>query len=89
MINDWRLTNQMNYLFGVELIKTDFKKSETNDHEHCEFCFDKFAETDECLKSGYATVDRYHWICDECFSDFKEIFKWSLVDEEKTRIKGS
>ena len=37
--NDWRLTNQMNYLFEKQLKHVYFQKhSESGEHEHCEFC---------------------------------------------------
>lgn len=80
MPKDWRLTNQMNYLFRATLKKVDFIATETNDHEHCEFCWDKFGENEEMQKSGYCTLDRYHWICNECFLDFQDQFEWQLAD---------
>lgn len=79
MQNDWRLANQMNYLYRVSLKKVVFRASDTNDHEHCEFCWVKFGEGKESKKSGYCTLDGYHWICNECFQDFKELFEWNLV----------
>lgn len=81
MQDDWRLTGQMNYLYRAALKKADFKKTERNDHEHCEFCWAKFAEMEDCLKSGYCTPDGYRWICDECFQDFQEQFEWELMDD--------
>lgn len=80
MQRDWRLTNQMNYLYRATLKKAVFKVSATNDHEHCEFCWDKFGENEGLQKSGYCTLDRYHWICNECFQDFQEQFEWNLID---------
>ena len=80
MQKDWRLTNQMNYLYRATLKKTDYIASATNDHEHCEFCWDKFGEYEGMQKSGYCTLDRYHWICNECFQDFYEQFEWHLAD---------
>lgn len=81
MQGDWRLTNQMSYLFQATLKKAVFKESATRDHEHCEFCWDKFGEGDGLLKSGYCTLDRYRWICNECFLDFHNQFEWILVDD--------
>lgn len=81
MEKDWRLTNQMNYLYKATLKKAAFVPSETNDHEHCVFCFDKFGEEEEFLKSGYCTLDEYHWICPTCFRDFQKQFAWDLKDE--------
>ena len=34
LCNDWRITNQMNYLFRARLIKTTFSESSHSDHEH-------------------------------------------------------
>ena len=80
MQKDWRLTNQMDYLYRATLKKAVFKASDTNDHEHCEFCWDKFGESEGLQKSGYCTLDGYHWICNECFQDFQEQFAWHLAD---------
>jgi hypothetical protein len=33
----------------------------------------------EALHEGYCTLDDYHWICSECFHDFKELFGWRVV----------
>lgn len=76
MKGDWRLRNQMKYLKAAKLKKAVFAATETNDHKHCEFCFEKFIRGD----SGYCTMDRYRWICEECFQDFRELFAWE-VDE--------
>ena len=78
MENDWRLTNQIDYLYKVKLKKVMFKKTQYNDHEHCEFWFAKFGEEKELLHEGYCTIDNYHWICKECLKDFLEYFKWEL-----------
>ncbi len=80
MQNDWRLTNQRNYLYRAALKKADFKAVPHNDHEHCEFCFEKFGLEEGCLKSGYCSLDGYRWICGDCFRDFREQFEWSLED---------
>lgn len=74
--NDWRLTNQINYLKDVKLKYKNYALMVT-DHDHCEFCWTKFDE-DNCY--GYCTIDMYHWICEECYNDFKEMFNWELVD---------
>ena len=44
------------------------------DHDHCAFCWAKFADVDgpEILREGYATPDDYYWICPTCFTDFRE-----------------
>lgn len=82
MEKDWRLTNQMNYLYRAVLKKADFISSQSNDHEHCEFCFDKLGEDEALQNAGYCTLDRYHWICEECFQDFQSQFEWNLSTDD-------
>lgn len=79
--NDWRLQGQDKYLLARELtLKKYADRKTTTDHDHCEFCLDKFSETIlDCLKTGYTTIDDYHWICEKCFFDFKELFKWTTI----------
>jgi hypothetical protein len=24
-------------------------------------------------------LDEYHWICNKCFDDFKDLFEWRIV----------
>ncbi len=73
--NDWRLQNQEKYLFSVTLYFKKYaeKKTET-DHDHCEFCWQKFSNSIlGSLVQGYTTADDYHWICEKCYEDFKGI----------------
>lgn len=79
-MSDWRLTNQMSYLYRAKLKRCQFKGKNIADHEHCEFCMEKFSFEANTLKEGYCTLDQYRWICEECFEDFKEIFEWEIVD---------
>lgn len=78
---DWRVTNQMNYLFKQNLIKGCFVPyREGWEHEHCAFCSEKI---DANTPIAYSTVDRYHWICEQCFNDFKEMFEWEVFNAAK------
>ncbi len=81
--NDWRLTNQETYLKGAELEHRAWKQPRPEwDHDHCEFCWTKFAEESlipDAEHSGYATADRMHWVCETCFADFREMFEWRIV----------
>jgi hypothetical protein len=79
--NDWRLTNQENYLKGITLQWKKYKiYKEDWDHDHCEFCWGKFTEekVKNTLNEGYATDDNNHWICKQCFDDFKKMFNWEI-----------
>ena len=73
---------QESYLFGVKLYWRKYKPyGETWDHDHCSFCSEKLMDVDEpdVLRYGYSTEDQYHWICENCFEDFKERFCWDVV----------
>ncbi|MDR1840510.1 MAG: hypothetical protein LBQ86_01115 [Holophagales bacterium] len=73
---DWRIRNQMNYLKGVRLVHSKYiQPREDWDHDHCEFCTDKI---DASTGMAYYTKDTHHWICEECYADFKELFEWKL-----------
>jgi hypothetical protein len=79
--DDWRLTNQQEYLHGMTLFWRKWTApSETWDHDHREFCWKTFMGSDspEVLREGYTTDDNYRWICPECYEDFKEMFAWKL-----------
>ena len=80
--NDWRLINQLTYFTGVELGWRRYRVfREGWDHDHCEFCWAKFAEREdsEVLHEGYATPDELKWVCGPCFEDFKDLFGWIVV----------
>ena len=79
--NDWRLTDQEQYLKGVTLYWREYTRwSESWDHDHCEFCWAKFMVEDypDVLHEGYTTEDQYRWICKKCFEDFKNMFEWKI-----------
>jgi hypothetical protein len=53
------------------------------DHDHCEFCGTKFSDiVPYALKAGYTTIDEYRWICQQCFDDFKEMFVFTIADNQ-------
>ena len=82
--DDWRLMGQEEYLGGVALRWKKYARwNEAWDHDHCQFCWAKFAEPDhipDALHAGYATLDNYRWICEGCFRDFRERFGWTVGD---------
>ena len=87
--DDWRLTNQEDYLKGVILVHRKYPQYPNNperDHDHCAFCWTKFSLYDdpEHLKEGYTTMDDYHWICPQCFQDFNDRFQWKVKEAENT-----
>jgi len=81
--NDWRLTNQMQYLDGKTLKYVSYEEySKEWNHEHCEFCWGKFSKGENYLHEGYCSLDNYRWICSECYEDFKGMFAWKIENEE-------
>lgn len=81
IIKDWRIANQQMYLQGKHLRKTNFIPNEQCDHVHCAFCWDKFGEDEKWLHLGYCTIDKQHWICEQCFKDFQNQFNWTVENE--------
>ena len=62
-----------------------YAKNANWDHDHCSFCWTEFAveERPDVLHEGYCTLNEYHWICADCFEDFKERFDWRVVAVER------
>jgi hypothetical protein len=60
--NDWRFQGQDKYLMNVQLMFIKFNNS-VRDHDHCDFCSNKFSERQGDLQEGYCTFDKYHWNC--------------------------
>ena len=78
MDKDWRLVKQHKYLDGKKLVFTRFVPSELLEHKHCSFCWDKFGKGDNSLEVGYCTSDGKWWVCEQCYKDFKEEFRWQV-----------
>lgn len=78
--SDWRITSQEKYLFEATFEKKIYqKKSVAWDHDHCRFCWDKFHEDPRVgLTEGYYTESGESWVCEKCFADFKDQFKFKL-----------
>ena len=54
-------------------------------HEHCDFCWEKAMTDMEC--EFYCTKDMQHWICKNCFEDFKEKFGWTEKSVEELFVE--
>ena len=75
--DDWRKQGQEKFLAGLELYLRNYTPyREGWEHDHCEFCGNKFSLDLDDLQVGYSTQDGYHWICVPCFEDFKNEFNW-------------
>lgn len=80
---DWRLAGQEEWLVGLTLHRRPyFLWPEDWDHDHCEFCWAKFelpgGPRSDSLTEGWTTEDECHWLCDTCFADFRDRFKWTI-----------
>jgi len=81
--DDWRLDLARTPEFYAQF-EWEFKKwtqTRSNwDHDHCEFCREKIYDTEKkkVTNDGWTNRDDYHWICDDCFKDFKQEFKWKI-----------
>jgi hypothetical protein len=42
----------------------------------------------DVLLAGYVTEDGRHWICKECFNDFREQFEWKVEEEQPHESGG-
>ena len=78
--SDWRLRGQEKWLKGLTLSRRFWRQTRPHwDHDHCEFCNAKFADAEWVeVREGWTTPTEYHWICDQCFSDFRERFGWQV-----------
>jgi hypothetical protein len=81
--SDWRWSNGGEYLVGLTFYQRRWTMTRPEwDHDHCELCFAKFMAEDavdaEILHDGYATEDQYRWLCEQCFADFRDHFRWSI-----------
>jgi len=79
--NDWRLMGQEDYLMNAKLRRESYAAPTlTWDHDHCAFCSLKFSENEGDLHVGYRELKDSHWVCEECFRDFKEMFNFTVVE---------
>jgi hypothetical protein len=81
--NDWRLQGQEHYLNGRCWTRKLYRKYQPDwDHDHCSFCWAKLMEpeTPDTLHEGYSTQDDYYWVCPACFTDFQEMFQWTVAN---------
>ena len=70
MEQDWRLNRQEEYLQNAVLYRVVFP-----------IFWEKAMTNTEC--EFYCTKDMYHWICKECFEDFKDKFGWTVKSADK------
>ena len=82
--DDWRLMGQERYLTAAVLHRAKWAKTrESWHHDHCDFCAKKIwdgAAGEDEVDVGFTTADDRHWICDECFADFRERFESTVAE---------
>lgn len=52
----------------------------SDQHEHCEICWARFGMHPEDLHFGYYESHSKSWICNTCYNDFKDLFKWVIEE---------
>jgi hypothetical protein len=77
--DDWRRQGQERFLKARRWSFQAYRPYRDGwDHDHCEFCGNKFSNSEGDLHHGYVTEDHYHWVCEPCFADFREEMGWLL-----------
>jgi hypothetical protein len=94
MEEDWRLMGQERFLQGAAFRHKPYRAWRDDwEHDHCAFCtrelVEKGASSDDpdAQTEGYAAIGRgprgeddYHWVCDDCFGDFRDRWEWTVVE---------
>ena len=63
-MTDWRLQGQEKHMTGLSLRFEKYTPDAGDDHDHCEFCCEKFANFGDNLRQGYTTDDNLRWVCE-------------------------
>jgi hypothetical protein len=87
--SDWRLRGQERYLSSAKLMHSAYQPYRQGwEHDHCSFCWKRFCVDDpDCEKQGYCTEDRYYWICEPCFTDFRDMFHFQLDSGDESLMR--
>lgn len=78
---DPRLRGQEKYLMHESLAPALYPEDSTA-KASCEFCIEKFSLCGG-IQKGYASKDRRYWVCEKCFEDFKDMFKFRVILNRK------
>jgi hypothetical protein len=83
---DWRVQGQDQYLAGEFFEwRRWFADRPDSDHDHCAFCWVHFgnqvlSDDPDTQLEGWVTADGQHWVCGDCFRDFRERFSFHTDD---------
>lgn len=58
-----------------------FRTYTGGDHAHCELCWDRISMDGADLHDGYRSDDGKIWLCRDCVSSFRQLFRWRISDE--------
>lgn len=72
---EWETKNKA-YLYDKKIIKKDYPSDV--DHAHCELCWARFGSSDGDLRKGYFERESQSWICEDCFTVFRDYFRWRI-----------
>ena len=75
------------YMIGAELKRFSFDPNQLGDHDHCIMCGAKFSKNPEDEKEGYITLDQKYIVCDECFREYKEEYRFCLSDTAQSLVQ--
>lgn len=67
------------FMLGEHFRKASFEVSD--EHEHCTMCGIKISGLPANIHEGYVTTKNIHWVCCECFDEYREEYSWKLEDE--------
>jgi hypothetical protein len=84
--DDYWLEWHKEYPHRLKLLWTPYKQPSPGwDHDHCEFCWQRFAEQTSHYTDaefiGYVASDgtRQWWVCNECANDLKGHYLWEFI----------
>ena len=69
------------FMIGKTLYRRNFLPVPESDHEHCTMCGAKFSADSADLQTGFADADNVHWICTECFEEYKNEYGWTVSEK--------
>ena len=79
--DDWRIMGQEGYLLKKHLQHRRFDRELCiEDFDQCEFCWAVFDKDKTHPEKAYYEPINKRWICEQCYTDFKEYFFWSIEE---------
>lgn len=78
--DDWRLLNDVEYLKCKYMNPTDVEEitKQVPDLEKCIFCWSKVQDSPN--QRWFIPEDMSCCVCEDCYHDFKEMFRWKELD---------